>query len=276
MSTKVDWLSWSCPVRYSSPNDEAYAIAIENALCDQLGKWLCDALFSAKWKLQDHGRQPYKHVWKRDDAPIVMFTHPNLNHMTVEASGQGCDWLREQGLFDVLLEHVSDRVTRLDLATDIETCTTPTEFCSSGVSERFTARGIYTSDTGETVYVGSQKSEKFARVYRYAPPHPRSGLLRVEHVCRRDQAKVIARMLSDTPIENVAASLGASFGWQNAAWSLRGLETQSISTVRGERSASGTVRWLITSVAPAFKRMVQQGEIQDAEQFVRSYFLGLD
>lgn len=276
MSTKIDWLSFSVPVRYSSPNDEAYAVAIENALSDLLGQWLCDALFAAKWDLTEHGRQPYKHVWWRSDSPLMMFTHPNLNHMTVEASGQACDWLREKDLLDVLLEHVSDRVTRLDVATDIETALSPAAFVDAGCSNRFSARGIYSSDTGQTVYVGSQKSDKFARVYRYAAPHPRSNLLRVEYVLRRDQAKVAARMLSSATIETLASSLGASFAWASPAWTLRSSDAPKITTVRGDRSNSGTIRWLITSVAPAFQRLVREGEIKDAEQFVRSYFLGED
>lgn len=276
MTTKIDWLSFSVPVRYSSPNDEAYAVAIENALCDQLGQWLCDALFAAKWKLAEHGRQPYKHVWKRDDCSLQMFTHPNLNHMTVEASGTACDWLREQDLLDVLITKVYDRTTRIDLATDIETLTNPEEFVSKGHSSRFTSTGIFNSDTGQTVYMGSQKSEKFARVYRYYEPHPRANLLRVEHVFRRDKAKVVARSLCDTSIEIVAASAGKEFDWQHEDWSLRDKETVSLRTVRGERSNSGTIRWLLTSVAPAFKRLVSEGEIADPEQFVRSYFLGLD
>lgn len=276
MTTKIDWFSFSLPVRYSSPNDEAYAIAIENAVCDLLGQWLCDAIFKAKWEIQDYGRQPYKHVWKRADAPIVMFTHPNLNHMTVEASGQGCEWLRENGLMEVLLNNAAHRTTRIDVATDLETDTSPQHFIDGGVSSRFKSGGIFNSDSGQTVYLGSQKSDKFARVYRYAPPHPRSHLLRVEHLLRREQAKVVARAICDTSIEIVAASLGQLFGWQHEDWKLRNHEITSLQTVRGERSNSGTIRWLITSVAPAFKRLVSEGEIHDAEQFVRSYFLGQD
>lgn len=276
MSVKIDWLSFSAPVRYAAPTDEGYAVAIESALVELLGQWLTDALFKAKWELTEHGRQPYKHVWKRADAPVLLFTHPNLNHMTVEFSGQAMDWLRNEGLQDELLAHVSDRVTRLDLAIDIETSISPVQFCDAGYSARFAAKGIYTSDTGETVYVGSQKSDKFARVYRYASPHPRSHLLRVEHVLRRDQAKVVARELSHSTIEVVASSVGSSFAWASPAWSLHDLPTVNLSSVRGDRTNAGTIRWLMTSVAPAFKRLVASGEIPDAEQFVRSYFLGIE
>lgn len=276
MSTKIDWLSFSVPVRYSSPNDTAYTIAIESALSELLGQWLTDELFGAKWELQEHGRQPYKHVWKRKDSSMLMFTHPNLNHMTVELSGTAMDWLRGKDLEDVLLQKVCARVTRLDVATDIQTKTSPQRFVEAGVSSRFTGRGVFTSASGETVYIGSQKSDRFARVYRYAPPHPRSHLLRIEHVLRRDAAKVYARELSHTNVENVAGLLGQVFEWRHSDWSLHPQSVSPSQLSRGDRASSGTVRWLMTSAAPAFKRLVNSGEIPDAEQFLRSYFLGED
>lgn len=273
MTSIVDWLSFTLPVLLEAPTEQAYALAIERAFYDFCGQAVTDVIFGGKWEHVEKGRQPYSDTWKRKDAPIVMFTSKNLRHMTVEFSGQGCEWLRENGYFDELLRCVAERVTRIDVATDIQTEVTPSQFVDAGVSNRFSGRGIYTSQTGETVYVGSQKSERFARVYRYAAPHPRSNLLRVECVSRRDIAKIVAGELVNSSIEDVAARLGKSFAWKHDAWTLRDDETQPLTLVRERRETGGTVRWLMTSVAPAFKRLVADGTIRDAREFVEAVFL---
>lgn len=273
MSSKVDWLSFTLPCLLEAPNDEAYALSIERAFYDHFGLEITDAVFGGKWEHREKGRAPYTDTWERKDAPILMFTSRNLRHLTVEFSGQGCDWLRSNDLLYKVLEGVKERVTRIDIATDFATTVTPEDFVHAGYSNRFTATGIYTSASGQTVYVGSQKSERFARVYRYAPPHPRSNLLRVECVLRRDVAKQSLAFLLCHDEKRLADALGASFEWKHPLWASHADATDTLSLARGERSNANTVRWLITSVAPAFKRLVSEGEIPDAEQFVRQVFL---
>lgn len=255
---------------------EAYAVSIETAYQEAFGVTTTEQIFGGKWTPKPHGRAPYTDGWEKPDCGMTMWASPHLRHMTIEFSGQGCEWLESQGFMDIVLRRIAERVTRIDVATDILTGIAPSQFVGSGVSARFSGRGVYTSQTGETVYVGSQKSERFARVYRYAPPHPRSNLLRVEHVSRRDFAKVVARELVNSSIEVVASMLGKSFGWRDETWTLRNLETNTLSLVRPERAGHNTARWLITSVAPAFKRLVKEGIIPDPEAFVQAYFLQSD
>jgi hypothetical protein len=273
MSSIVDWLSFTLPMVLDATTDEGYKLSIERAFYDMFGKVTTDTVFAGKWDLRDKGRAPYTDTWERKDAPIVMFTSRQLIHMTVEFSGKGCQWLRDKSLLQTILEGAHTRVTRLDIASDFITPTTPSQFIEAGYSNRFSSQSIITSTSGETVYVGSQKSERFARVYRFAPPHPRCQSLRVEYVLRREQAKLFAKSLLYRPVAAMAGVLGKDFDWQHPAWSLPHETLDTPTNVRGDRSNAGTIRWLMLSVAPAFKRLVKEGEIADPEQFVRSVFL---
>jgi len=193
--------------------------------------------------------------------------------MTVEFSGQGCTRLIERSLMDDVLVHVADRVTRIDVATDIKTDTMPEEFVAAGYSERFGTVGMFNSPTGQTAYIGSMKSERFARVYRYAEPHPRAGLLRIECVSRRDHAKAVASAILTAGEASTAATLGEVYGWQHAAWTPDAAADADISVARPEKAAGGTLFWLMRSAAPAFKRLVQEGVIDNPVDFLEKYFL---
>jgi len=121
------------------------------------------------------------------------------------------------------------------------------------------------SQSGETVYLGSPKSEYMARIYRYNKPHPRADLLRSEIVYRRDYAKQLARMLFNG--ENLQR---VCWGY----WEKQGLnEIMSLVDFGGDNqgvkvSVSRDVtdktmdkrrRWLLTQVAPALEKMHADG-----------------
>jgi len=212
-------------------------------------------------------------AWQIGSGFISLFASPTLSHCCVEISGQGCERLIEQGLLGEILAIISERVTRIDIACDIETDVKPMDFVENVEHKRMRASGFQKSESGETCYVGSQKSDRYARVYRYYEPHPRARLLRVEHVFRREGAKVVAQACIDSGIDSVAEAAGCAFGWAHPAWNTAATQAVDISVVAAERGAGKTIFWLVHSVAPAIQRLIADGTIRDPEKFVRDYFL---
>jgi len=171
------------------------------------------------------------------------------------------------------LERCAQRITRIDIAVDIETSTHPSEFVEIVSHDRMRASGRQSSETGETCYVGSKKSDRYARVYRYYEPHPRAHLLRIEHVFRRKYAKSVAQAILGTSLTAAAAAAGKAFGWAHNDWDVDAQEVADISITSPERNAGGTVTWLVRSVAPAIRRLIADGTIRDPEVFFKTYFL---
>ncbi len=237
------------------------------------GLGLRSRVFGGEWQKQERSRAPYTDAWVQSEGGITLFASPNLTHATIEISGQGCERLLENGELDNVMRLCVLRVTRIDIACDIETLTRPLEFVEKTNHERMRTSGHILSDTGETCYVGSQKSERYARVYRYNSPHPRSALLRVEHVFRKDYAKKVAEECASSGIEAVAKAAGDAFGWAHRDWRPSLVDSPDISVTRERGNSGNTVFWLVNSVAPAFKRLCATGGITDAQAFLEEYFL---
>jgi len=191
---------------YFGNEDSDYANAISNGFADMFGLGTRSKVFGGDWEKQERSRAPYTDAWVQSEGGITLFASPNLTHACIEISGAGCERLLSHGQFQKILDCSKERITRIDIATDIETSTLPSEFVAIVAHDRMRASGYQKSETGETCYVGSKKSDRYARVYRYYKPHPRANLLRIEHVFRRDYAKVVAAAILETSVEAAAAA----------------------------------------------------------------------
>jgi len=272
MRTHIDWLTFTLTLRYEGEGIEAYALALRNGIVDTFGHILADCVFGGDWQAKERSRAPYQHAYTLGEMGVSIFASPALTHFCVEITGQGCERLIEMGVMNEVLTAVAERCTRIDIACDIETDVRPTEFVSKLAHDRMRSSGYQVSNTGETCYVGSQKSDRYARVYRYNPPHPRSRLLRVEHVFRRENAKSVAGQCCNVDLDHVAKAAGEAFGWSHQDWITSNDAGADISPVR-ERGRSGqTIYWLVNSCAPAFKKLCQAGAISDPELFLQTYF----
>jgi len=203
---------------------------------------------------------------------VAVYAHPGLSHMLIEVNGQGCAKLREAGAEEFVLAHVADAVTRVDIAADIPDVT-PDEIVEAGVSDRFRSRTRSVSDTGTTIYIGSRKSERFARVYRYAPPHERSGECRVEIVSRKRYAKDLAHAIVENGLERAGRSSMAVYEWEHPALAANAAEKLSGRSI--DKKSSKTEVWLIRQAAPAFKRLVREGVIDDPITWLERHMLTL-
>jgi len=276
MRTHIDWLTFTMAMIYGDNTDEAYANAISTGFIETFGADLVAIVFGGTWAKNERSRAPYTDSWRDEQSGITLFASPNLTHCCVEISGQGCERIISLGKMTDVLNATHARCTRIDVACDIETVVSPEEFAKSVDHDRMRTNGHVVSDTGETFYVGSQKSDRYARVYRYNAPHPRSHLLRIEHVFRREYAKVVAWQIALSDAASIAFSAGKAFGWKHPIWDPTAKEQVDLSIVKAEPTMGGTVFWLIRSVAPAFKRLVAKGIIKDPEAFLQEYFIGYE
>jgi len=281
MRTHIDWVTFTMTPVYRShyPDDmsmeDVYADGLLGAWELTFGDTILALAFGGKWEKRERSRAPYTDAWELADKGIALYASPTLLHCCVEISGQGCERLIKLDALSEILRLVGERATRIDIACDIETETRPLEFVGSLKHERMRASGHQLSETGETCYVGSQKSDRYARVYRYFAPHPRAHLLRVEHVFRKDYAKQVAQLCAEGNLEAVAEAAGRVFGWGSVVWQPADTASVDLRGVGSDRKSSSTVAWLLTACAPAFKRLVASGEILDAESFLREHFLGV-
>lgn len=276
MRNHVDWLTFTIPMVYFGTEDDAYASAINNGFTDLFGDALRDMWLAGAWQSQERSRAPYSDAWVMQGDGITLFASPNLTHACVEVSGQGCERLIKLGVLNDVISACTERITRIDIACDIETTTKPQEFVKVLSHARMRTSGQVVSDTGETCYVGSQKSERYARVYRYNKPHPRSHLLRIEHVFRKEYAKKVAAALVSEGMAGVAAAAGNVFGWSHEIWQPAVIQSAEISVVYEHRTTGKTVFWLVNSCASAFKRLCADGTISDPEEFLKRYFMPHD
>lgn len=136
----------------------------------------------------------------------------------VEHTGQGCDHLNERGLLLSLVSDRADHVTRIDIATDILCDVRPKDFADERGSEKASALGHIKSESGETVYIGSRKSQRTCKVYRYDGKHPRAGFLRIEYTYRREDAKIVCNRLKTASIDEIAISSGDRYQWKHEVW----------------------------------------------------------
>jgi hypothetical protein len=274
MRTKIDWLSFTVKIATDNSSPEAFGAAIEKGFEDVLLSSTITKLFLHTWKERKGGRAPYNISWDVGETGLVVFASEKLGHVLIECSGKACDYIRSVGVENELLVCVQNRLSRIDIAADMETSASPDEFVKAKTGRKERSIAAFDTDTGSTRYIGSMKSESYVRVYRYNEPHPRHKLLRVEFVFRRKHARTIASEVIVQGINNVAAALGKKRGFAHPAWQPESDFVEDFRFPRPEREASGTVFWLIKSAAPAFKRLVKEGVIDDPEQFLLTYFMG--
>lgn len=279
MRSHIDWITFTMPVSYNlilpdgTSTGDDYATAIEQAWFTMFDIETLGRAFGGDWIKQEKSRAPYSDAWKADSFGLTLYAGVSLNHCCVEISGQGCERLIQENLLERVLDCAKARITRIDIACDIETSIRPSDFVEKVGHKRMRSSGRQISASGETEYVGSKTSERFARVYRYNEPHPRAHLLRVEHVFHKKYAKVVSQAILSDGVDNVARAAGKAFGWVHHVWDATDHRVPDLSIVSTERNAGKTVFWLVSSVAPAFKRLCEDGTISDPEAFIKRHFL---
>lgn len=270
---KLDWLSFTLPVDTSSI---ATAHELPRAVwrsVDGVDLRLGDALGLETESVPTKTRAPYAVAWHFPDAHMTVFASSKLSHCLFEFSGRGVDRLDRFGNLSFVIASVIDRITRIDIATDILTDVRPLDFAPLRDVKRFKTHSEFVSPSGETCYVGSRTSDRYARVYRYNPPHDRARFLRVETSCKGPTAKIVASHVLSSSLTAVAESLGKVFGWSHPVWSVDVSNVEAMKAYRPERHIGKTEYWLNNQVAPVLKRLHREN-ILDVQEWLNEYVLG--
>lgn len=266
MDAKIDWYAFSIDLGTGYPEHGWRWGDIVTALSEQVsipfGTWI-----------EGRGRAPYNHSATLDGTGLYVSWSGRFSHCHVEFTGVGCEWLRGRGGLNEVLTNHAHRTTRMDVATDFRTEVLPNEFAEKRDQKRFISTAHYHTKSGDTEYIGSRTSELMGRVYRYNSPHPRSGLLRIEHECKRKTAKASVRYVLDHGVEELQRELGARFGWSHPLWTGEHEDLPPLSIPSQTKSDAKTDIWLRSQCAAAFKKLVQSGAIQDPESYLKEVFL---
>lgn len=261
MNVNVDWLS------VSIPRTQIYSWVVK----DETGtvKRMYEArerkmfnLISGSPDLKESGgRAPFNRSYHSKAWGFTVFESDRLPYSLVEFTGTGCEKLRDFGWLEGVIADWKDRLTRIDLACDIATDINPITFMRGRNETKFTSESQVVSESGITCYVGSKVSDRYTRVYRYNPPHPRSDLLRIEFVLKSDYARKSAEIFVDTPLHELVKGLFNTFGWEDFGSLIAGNGVSLLSTPK-ENHQGKTERWLLTQVLPALQRLSESGNVE--------------
>lgn len=265
----VDWLSIVVPLPGDTVPRSLPIGSVNMVVVAKAGAAFLETVFTGEGWQSRGGRRPYSDGYANDGRGIYVWGggHPNV---CIEFTGAGCQYLRDTDSLSTALSAFTGHITRLDIAIDSETDVRPIDFAKDRVEGRIKSFGTQKSESGETCYIGSKSSEQYARVYRYEPPHPRAKYLRIETVSRKHYANAAAQSI----LEN-----GISYAAQQTMNRYQFNQIEDIDTVDGnlpapyrDRTLSKTEAWLIKQAAPAFRKLVDAGEIEDPWVWLFEHF----
>lgn len=179
----------------------------------------------------------------------------------IQISGKGMELLRNDNGDTQLLMDWKERLTRLDIATDIICDLEAEDIAKCRGNSRLKDGGHHPSDTGITWYIGSRKSDRFCRVYRYDPPLPRSDRVRVEFQLNDEQAKHAAQVILDTDLLSYRDALFSLAGFNHPVLG-RSNSTPRATSAPRLASKGGTVQWLHKAVLPALRKSAENGDTE--------------
>ncbi len=277
--TILDWAAFTLPIPYTErqPLPNEFQKRIESVLKNMGELMPLITAHCADYLALVTPQRPYRKAyccpnvgfrinadWKRREALIVF-------------NGAACEMVRGIGAAAIieLLVRVEATGSRLDFATDISTNISPADVQERGWSKRIVSKSYIQSQQGNTLYIGSRKSDAFCRVYKYNPPHPRSDKLRIEFELKKQRARAVAGIAIVDGVAVAARSVAAryEFGHPTVLEAFAG-SIRQIKTEAHKRSMASTEAWLLTQAAPAFLRLVREGVISDPRAWVERYFLG--
>lgn len=261
MDGHTDWLSFTFEVE-QEPNGYEELYHMTRALLRKVSHEHETYLFDGQGMEPAVSRAPYRFSLARNDQGFRCFGGSHTQTIACELSGRACEGLHDPEAARGFIAPIAERVTRWDYAVDVRTATNPSEFINARSHKGFRSVSYIKSDSGETCYCGSPKSDRFARVYRYAHPHPRAALLRSEFVFRKGYAKDAVRLFVELEDEGEFVSrLGNTWGWAHECWKPAVKTDERVSTTYNKQEDDQTLRWLYSQVMPAMRRLMVAGAL---------------
>lgn len=250
---RVDYYSYTIKNVVASPQTEDHWFDI---LTQNSPKYLHE--FREMWDFKVPKRHNgYKFGYNIDNAIFVWFNGLDIH---IEITGDGCTTLYGKSALLEIIQETATQATRIDIAHDIICGVHPSDFVA--LSETKTsARGFQYSETGETCYIGSRKSDRYCKVYRYFAPHPRSDRLRIEYTYKSHDATRAANILISANEAILAFSSGARYKWGHECYkSLKSPDLIEIRAHRKDRNTGKTLIWWKNQVLPALEKLVKSGD----------------
>lgn len=181
------------------------------------------------------------------------------DHIKVDCSGKSCDYLHEHNHLIDALRTYGDRASRVDIAIDVETDALPETWVAQLTLKRTPVVSTINSQSGQTVYIGSRKSERMCRVYRYYEPHPRSETLRVEVELKKNLARTFCSRLVNETIDGVIYGELLPYMVQPENWLEVEGEYEQTHHVLEKREHSDKLAWLERQVVPSLRELRDEG-----------------
>lgn len=272
-SIAVDYLSFSVDLTNIIHDENIAMMVFASAMREMIGHEDFDKVFVEPdgWE-NCRGQRPYTHGKCNRNIGVFVWFGGQSNAL-VQFSGHGCKFLEKSQMLLSVISSAIDRLTRLDIAIDIETDTLPIDFVSAGYNNRIKSYGEQRSASGQTCYVGSRVSQKFCRVYRYSEPHPRARFLRVEYETKKAQAQIAAKSILANGLAYASESLTKYYDWKHADMPETNAMVEKMQAEVTQRSSAKTLYWLLTQVAPAIRRLIEDGTIENPDQFFNENFM---
>lgn len=239
---------------------------LQDTLQGHAEQFLC-----ATWGEGDNRIAPYSHSASVIDITNtrianVYWSDKSLDTVLVQHTGQACKRIENIMAY---VDFVQPRLNRLDIALDVQTDDTPERYFKAYTGRL--SKSWEESRTGQTFYLGSRKSDKLCRIYRYAPPHERAHLLRFEMQYRGEYARAIAWHIAQEGITAVMHTALAAYDLP-----LDGLLTDVKEELTlGKKRHGDTIAWLERAVRPALERLIMSGEF-DGYNWMKGIYDGIN
>lgn len=265
MDFKIDWYSFTLPLRGipGGAGDETIK-HIDLFLELAIGEDWVPIAGRHIWQLEK-GRGFYSFRIRNADTKVCVSWGDVNPHVYIECSGEACDLINRLGALEHFIEKTCNRASRIDFAVDIETDCDPQDFIVNIDGQAFKTTGSIVSENGKTCYIGSRKSERMARVYRYSHPHPRSHLLRVEAEYKGEAAKIAARAVICEGVRSACLAAHLPFRWKHPVWKPDETTYTKLPARKYDTEQASTVRWLYGTVAQSLLKAHQSDLINLAE-----------
>lgn len=275
----IDWVAFTYPITYTElpPFRHEMITRIKDVLDKLADEMPLVFVHTTDSWLQTQPQRPYTMGWLCPDTGIRINADPKRKECLIVFNGSCCETIRKMGVEaeNQVMFQLEQTGTRLDIATDIGSMAEIKAIADKGWAKRIVSTSFIKSYAGQTLYIGSRKSEAFCRVYRYNPPHPRSKLIRVEFELKKERARAVANIIIHDGVVVAGRSVAARFDIKHAtvANAFQG-KIVPIKTRTAERSQAKTEHWLLTQAVPAFIRLCEDGVIEDPRSWVNRYMLG--
>lgn len=269
---KLDWLTVSVPFKLSDRILlEGYSEYLNEELLTLFNTWQMLKHFEDEsghnenlWKHAPAVR-PYPSSLRNDRYSVIVGYGGRHQNATIYLSATALDKLRHDNVLDEVIADLITRkvsVSRVDIAVDIiNPATQPAELWKELTRTTDVKTRSWTdSESGTTLTIGSRKSSRYARVYRYANRLERP-LTRLEIELKGTTALAALWKINNFSIEDV---FWTSIKAMNLALTPDAIYTDlpKLEIERGTiPTTSSRAAWLKKQVIPAIKKMIEREEI---------------